>query len=143
MNKKYRDNPALFEWLPFFIQNDAPLQNSLYSMVKNLDGCPYFVSQMRKIPEAFGNNIAGYLIQSEDTILLLAQLQDTAGNNSHVVGINVAQRLIYDCEENIALPLSLDNFSRCCGINRTFARFSHFCEIRPNPKYACLKFSKM
>ena len=40
MIKKYGDDPALFEWLPFFIPKDAPLQNSLYSMVKNLEGCP-------------------------------------------------------------------------------------------------------
>jgi len=132
MNKKYRENPALFEWLPCFIQKDAPLQNSLYLMMKNLDGCPYFVSRMRKIPQAFRNNIARYLIQTKDIVLLLAQLQDTVGNNSHVVGINVAKRLIYDCQENSALPLSLDNLSRCCGRNRTFACFYHYCEIRPN-----------
>ena len=132
MNKKYRENPALFEWLPCFIQKDAPLQNSLYLMMKNLDGCPYFVSRMRKIPQAFGNNIARYLIQTKDIVLLLAQLQDTVGNNSHVVGINVAKRLIYDCQENSALPLSLDNLSRCCGRNRTFACFYHCFEIRRN-----------
>ena len=110
MNKKYRENPALFEWLPCFIQKDAPLQNSLYLMMKNLDGCPYFVSRMRKIPQTFGNNIARYLIQTKDIVLLLT----------------------HDCQENSELPLSLNNLSRCCGRNRTFACFYHYCEIRPN-----------
>ena len=132
MNQKYRDNPAIFEWLPFFKQNDTPLQNSLYDMMKNLEGCPYFVTRLRIPLPACGDNIAKYLIQKKDTVLLLVQLEDTVGNNSHVVGINVAKRLIYDCQENSALPLSLDNLSRCCGVNRTFARFYHYCEICRN-----------
>ena len=132
MIKKYRDNPAIFEWLPFFKQNDTPLQNSLYDMMKNLEGCPYFVTRLRiPIPTCAGN-IANYLIKKKETVLLLVQLEDTVGNNSHAVGINVAKRMIYDCQESSALPLSLDNFSHCCGPNRTFARFYYYCEICPN-----------
>ena len=132
MNQKYRDDPATFEWLYFFKQKDAPLQKSLYHLVKNLDKCPYFVRRLQLPETTCQFTIANYLIQKKETVLLLVQLQDTVGNNSHVVGINIAKRMIYDCQENSALPLSLDNLSHCCGPNRTFVRFYHYCEICPN-----------
>ena len=62
----------------------------------------------------------------------MVQLQDTVGNSSHAVGINIAKRMIYDCQENNALSLSFDNLSHCCGPNRTFSHFHHYCEICPN-----------
>ena len=116
----------------FFKKNNAPYQNSLYDMVKNLDECPYYVRRVQLPVTKCRFSIANYLIQKKETVLLVVQLQDTVGNNSHAVGINIAKRMIYDCQENSALPLSLDNLSHCCGRNRTFARFYHYCEICPN-----------
>ena len=101
-------------------------------MVKNLDECPYYVRRVQLPETKCRFSIANYLIQKKETVLLVVQLQDTVGNSSHAVGINIAKRMIYDCQENNALSLSFDNFSHCCGPNRIFSHFHHYCEICPN-----------
>ena len=58
----------------FFKQKDAPLQNSLYDMVKNLEDCPYFVTRLQLPLTTCRFKIANYLIQKKETVLLLVQL---------------------------------------------------------------------
>ena len=132
MTQKYGDDPTKFEWLYFFKKSNAPYQNSLYDMVKNLDECPYYVRRVQLPPTQCRFSIAKYFIQKKEIVLLVVQLTDPVGNICHAVGINIAKRIIHDCQENNALSLSFDNLSYCCGLNRTFSHFHHYCEICPN-----------
>ena len=116
----------------FFNKNNARHQNSLYDMVKNLDGCPYYVRRVQFPETTCPLSIAKYFIEKKKTVLLVVQLMDLVGNNCHAVGINIEKRMIYDCQEKNALPLSLKNLSYCCGPNRTISHFYHYCDICPN-----------
>ena len=110
-------------------------------MVKNVDGCPYFVRRVKVPNSTFPLSLAQYIIQVKETGLLVVQLMDTCGNCCHAVGINVEEKMIYDCQEKNALPLSLNNLSHCCGPNLTFSHFYNMAEIYPNdPKKYKVKF---
>ena len=81
----------------FFNKNKARNQNSLYDIVKNLDGCPYYVRRVKFPATTCPLSIAKYFIEKKETVLLVVQLTDSVGDNFHAVGINIEKRMIYDC----------------------------------------------
>ena len=101
-------------------------------MVKDVDGCPYFVRRVKVPNVIYTLSLDQYIMQGKETGLLVIKLKDTCGNCCHTVGINVEKKMIYDCQEKNALPLSLNNLSHCCRPILTFSHFYNMAEIYPN-----------
>ena len=57
-----------------FNRKKAANTNSHYDMVKNVDGCPYFVRRVKVPNSTFPLSLAQYIIQVKKTELLVVQL---------------------------------------------------------------------
>ena len=116
----------------FFNRNKSGNENSLYGMIKNLDGRQYFVRQVQLPYATFPLSIAEYFMHEKKPGLLVVHLMDLVGSCCHAVGITIEKNMIYDCQGKNVLPLSLKNPTHCYQPNLTFSHLYHYCEIYPN-----------
>ena len=116
----------------FFNKGKADHARSLYDMVKHMDKCPYYVHRVKVPPSPDPLDLTQYILDVKKKGLFVVQLRTTCGISCHAVGINLEKKMIYDCQESNALPLSLKNLSHCCGPNLTFLKFESAAEITRN-----------
>ena len=79
-----------------------------------------------------GNNHVDFLISDSSDRMYICILSDQQLARGHAVGIDCRSKpkLIWDCCENQALPLSQENLGICCGVENLFHKISIIAELQ-------------
>ena len=126
---KYTENPSKFEWLNFF-NNRSKNCNSLYKYCQWTTECNLVVCRVRIPKDILSMDMTQYILYVRNKGIIVAMLQDKVGNGSHTVGINLEKKLIYDCQEQFVLQLTLQNLSVCCEPGMIFDKFTRVAELK-------------
>ena len=133
MIQKLNDSPSDFEWLKIFDNNKRKRKCKDSLSRKLRDGVmKYMVIRVKNVQNKY--TINHILKESRDGIYV-ALLRSTIGECTHVIGINVSLRKIYDCMEEVELDLNYNSLSRCCGPGREIQRIEILGQLVLNPKY--------
>ena len=124
MIQKLNDAPSDFEWLNIFENNkkQKQIKNSLSRKLRE-GKMKYMVIKVKNVQNTYTIN---HILNESDDGIFVALLRSTVGECTHVIGINVALKRIYDCMEEIELDLNYNNLSRCCGPKKEIRRIEIF-----------------
>jgi hypothetical protein len=75
----------------------------VYKLIRNMNGT-------RPDPRV----VMEYILESEEGVYVV-QPVDSNGKSSHTVGINCFNKTVFDCVESLAMILSRNTLSFCCG----------------------------
>ena len=70
---------------------------------------------LKKVPKQDNISYLDQMTSMTAAGMYLCQLETNNNQNSHVIGIDCDKKVIYDCEEEYALHLNIQNLDRCCG----------------------------
>ena len=122
-----------YEWLDIYpnqVRYDNMMtieRGSLFQRMQQLR-CGYQVQKIK------GRNnrqsLCDFLLKEKKEGLFVVVLEDTDGIQHHAVGIDMGNKLIYDCMEDEALSFTKDNLSICCGRDAVFRSMKVGCELK-------------
>ena len=105
-------------------------RSSLYHQLHQIPGNQHDLCRVRLLKDRQSKSITDLILHEAKEGLFVVLLKDLNRNRLHAVGIDVAKQLIYDCMENKALVLNVNNLSICCGKNAVFSSIAVAGELK-------------
>ena len=102
----------------------------MFDQLRHVEGNQYDLCKVRLFKDNTSNNVTELILHERNVGLFVAILSSKDGNQSHAVGIDAGNKLIYDCMEDKVLQLNETNLSICCGINKEFERIEFVGELK-------------
>ena len=126
-----------YEWLDLFpnkVRSGNRITIQRGSLVQKMQElrCGYHVHKIKRSNNR--QSLCDHLIKERNDGLFVVILEDTDGIQQHAVGIDVGNKIIYDCMEDHTLALTVENLSTCCGNDAVFRNMKLGCELKQTNK---------
>ena len=128
MIESFQACPDLYEWLKIY--NKKGNKNNLVEKLKNIQPIAYEVRKIKGVSSLYMTN---HILNIQKSGLLVCMLENSIGESSHCVGINLNKQTIYDCMEKRVHELTIPNLSICCG-DKDFQKFGTVAELHLQPR---------
>ena len=102
MLNEYKKYPKKFDYINIFSKNND-LKNSADGLMCRSDECNYRINHLYP---GKGNDLTDFVLNKRLAGNFIVLLEDTSGGNHHAVGINIAERYLFDPMESKVMMLN-------------------------------------